>query len=357
MTEYPLLVEKLAKSTPPDHPDSACLLEALQRARTLCEQVGANGRPLVVGNLVSTSFLLFEGEWGNADEGKLGAVGVASNPCWLANGGESAPGEDHLQLSHQLGWTKEVPTLWPPEKDQVWEGAGWVPLQWLSTFDHIQQILWGKSVLFWQTPQLQPQVVQTAPLSQHHCGKNFEQLQLSYFCEYFQVGPSLRSDDDEVGFSLKLGPESALGLDALSVNDRTLWTSRLAEACSNFEETEKRFLTRQKSGKWAFCRGLIIKPYFMIVGCIRQEIFYVKSTPIFSSSVEETETKESKGRLLLIIVKGEHIKDDGGKRHVCKQNLREGFPSLVSPLRKAFSDLTLEYMYIFFCSSDYYHFF
>ena len=65
-----------------------------------------------------------------------------------------------------------------------------------------------------------------------------------------KVGSSLRSEDDEVGFSLKLGPESALGLDALSVNDRTLWTSKLTEACLNFEETEKRFLTRQKSGKY-----------------------------------------------------------------------------------------------------------
>ena len=51
----------------------------------------------------------------------------------------------------------------------------------------------------------------------------------------------MRSEDDEVGFSLKLGPDSALGLDALSVNDRTLWTSKLTEACSNFEETEKSF--------------------------------------------------------------------------------------------------------------------
>ena len=39
VTEYPLLVEKLAKSTPPEHPDYTCLMEALQRARTLCEQV------------------------------------------------------------------------------------------------------------------------------------------------------------------------------------------------------------------------------------------------------------------------------------------------------------------------------
>merc|ERR1712013_843382 len=39
VTEYPLLVEKLVKSTPPEHPDYTCLMEALQRARTLCEQV------------------------------------------------------------------------------------------------------------------------------------------------------------------------------------------------------------------------------------------------------------------------------------------------------------------------------
>ena len=44
ITEYPLLVEKLAKSTPPEHPDSSCLLEALQRARTLCEQVNEGMR-------------------------------------------------------------------------------------------------------------------------------------------------------------------------------------------------------------------------------------------------------------------------------------------------------------------------
>ena len=44
VTEYPLLVEKLAKSTPSDHPDSSCLLEALQRARTLCEQVNEGMR-------------------------------------------------------------------------------------------------------------------------------------------------------------------------------------------------------------------------------------------------------------------------------------------------------------------------
>ena len=114
------------------------------------------------------------------------------------------------------------------------------------------------------------------------------------------MGSSLRSEDDEVGFSLRLGPESVLGLDALSVNDRTLWTSKINEACSNFEETEKKFLTRQKSGKYSGCG----------VNC------YENFTSEIPPLVEETETKESKGRLLLIVVKGEHIKEDGGKQHV-----------------------------------------
>ena len=39
VTEYPLLVEKLVKNTPPEHPDYVCLQEALTRAKTLCEQV------------------------------------------------------------------------------------------------------------------------------------------------------------------------------------------------------------------------------------------------------------------------------------------------------------------------------
>ena len=66
---------------------------------------------------------------GDEDEGELREAGVAPDPPGPHLRGEGAPGEDHLQLSHQLGWTKEVPTLWPPEKDQVREGAGWVPLQ------------------------------------------------------------------------------------------------------------------------------------------------------------------------------------------------------------------------------------
>ena len=60
-----------------------------------------------------------------------------------------------------------------------------------------------------------------------------------------------------MGFSLKLG-ESAIGLDALNVNDRTLWGSKLAEAVACFEEAEKKFLTRQKSGEWQNLYSLLL---------------------------------------------------------------------------------------------------
>ena len=42
VTEYPLLVEKLLKHTPPDHPDYFYTKEALDRAKALCEQVSTS---------------------------------------------------------------------------------------------------------------------------------------------------------------------------------------------------------------------------------------------------------------------------------------------------------------------------
>ena len=65
------------------------------------------------------------------------------------------------------------------------------------------------------------------------------------------IGGSLRKEEDSVGFSLKYG-DVTLGLDCLSVNDKTLWMSKLSEALSNFATTEKKFLTKQKSGEPLF---------------------------------------------------------------------------------------------------------
>ena len=63
------------------------------------------------------------------------------------------------------------------------------------------------------------------------------------------VGGSVRKEEDNVGISLKYG-DITLGLDCLSVNDKTLWMSKLSDALSNFVTTEKKFLTKQKSGEF-----------------------------------------------------------------------------------------------------------
>jgi hypothetical protein len=118
------------------------------------------------------------------------------------------------------------------------------------------------------------------------------------------VGPSVRKEEDEVGFSLKFG-DSVIGLDALSVNDRTLWTTKLTEAITSFEETEKKFLTKQKSGELTISFLLPSKKP-NIPSNIR-----VNLDP--HCAVRESETKESQGRLLLIVLKGEHIQEQSGK--------------------------------------------
>ena len=68
------------------------------------------------------------------------------------------------------------------------------------------------------------------------------------FLNGVSIGGSVRKEEDSIGFSLKYG-DMTLGLDCLSVNDKTLWMSKLSDALSNFATTEKKFLTKQKSGK------------------------------------------------------------------------------------------------------------
>jgi len=109
----------------------------------------------------------------------------------------------------------------------------------------------------------------------HNC--NLKLYRQPMFLSLLTLGQSVRKEEDPVGFSLKLG-DNVLGLDALTVNDKTLWNSKISEAVANFAINEKKYLTKQKS-------------------------------------VHENETKESKGRLLLIIVKGEHIFDANGNIH------------------------------------------
>ena len=52
---------------------------------------------------------------------------------------------------------------------------------------------------------------------------------------------------NDIGFSVKY-EDVIIGLDTLTVNDKTLWMSKITKAMETFSVTEKHFLTRQKSG-------------------------------------------------------------------------------------------------------------
>ena len=72
------------------------------------------------------------------------------------------------------------------------------------------------------------------------------------FLAKLSVGPSIRkssttSIDNDIGFSVKY-EDVIIGLDTLTVNDKTLWMTKITKAVETFSVTEKHFLTRQKSG-------------------------------------------------------------------------------------------------------------
>ena len=80
-----------------------------------------------------------------------------------------------------------------------------------------------------------------------HHNVNLKIYRQPLFLNGVSIGGSMRREDDNIGFSLKHG-EASLGLDCLSVNDKTLWNSKISEALSNYAADEKKFLTKQKSG-------------------------------------------------------------------------------------------------------------
>ena len=63
------------------------------------------------------------------------------------------------------------------------------------------------------------------------------------FLNAVSIGPSVKKEEDNIGFSIKNG-ENTLGLDCLSINDKTLWISKLSEALNNFVAIEKQFLSK-----------------------------------------------------------------------------------------------------------------
>ena len=100
-----------------------------------------------------------------------------------------------------------------------------------------------------------------------------------------------------------------LGLDCLSVNDKTLWMSKLSDALSNFATTEKKFLTKQKSGE-SLLDCFVFKS-------VAKNLNFCPGFP-----AHDNETRESPGRLMLIIQKGEHLFDQNkGKRHAHKMHV------------------------------------
>jgi len=80
-----------------------------------------------------------------------------------------------------------------------------------------------------------------------HHNVNLKLYRQPMFLSTLTVGPSVRKEEDTVGFSLRQ-LDNILGLDTLSVNDKTLWNSKMTEAISSFVVNEKKFLTKQKSG-------------------------------------------------------------------------------------------------------------
>ena len=128
------------------------------------------------------------------------------------------------------------------------------------------------------------------------------------FLNAVSLGSSLRKEEDNIGFSLQHG-EVTVGLDALSVNDLTLWKSKITEAISTNSAIEKKFLSKQKSGNTNLPFG-------------------GSQTQFPPYSVHENETKESKGRLLLIIVKGEKIDDPNGRKQPLITSFRMLFRNL-----------------------------
>eukprot|EP00090_Calanus_glacialis_P013221 TRINITY_DN2186_c0_g1_i1.p1 TRINITY_DN2186_c0_g1~~TRINITY_DN2186_c0_g1_i1.p1 ORF type:complete len:504 (-),score=133.14 TRINITY_DN2186_c0_g1_i1:137-1591(-) len=238
VTEYPLLVERILKNTPEEHPDFVCIQEAFNRAKILCDQVNEGMR--MKENSERLEWLQIHVDLHTEEKALQEKITFNS----LTN----SVGPRRFLHCGVLKKTKS-------EKELV----GYLFNDFL--------LLTSSSTTF---------SGHQFSFDKHH-NVNLKLYRQPMFLSLLTLGPSVRKEEDTVGFSLKLG-DTVLGLDALSVNDKTLWNSKLSEAISSFAVNEKKFLTKQKS-------------------------------------VHENETKESKGRLLLIIVKGDNIFDTNGNIH------------------------------------------
>ena len=227
VTEYPLLVEKLLKNTPEDHPDFVYTQEALNRSRILCDQVNEGMR--MKENSERLEWLQIHLDLTSEEKALQEKITFNS----LTN----SVGPRKFLHSGTLKKTKS-------EKELIcFLFNDFVLLTTPNTSLNGQQFSFDKH-----------HNVNLKIYRQVLNGLNSTLIQCvlqPLFLNGVTIGGSLRKEEDSVGFSLKYG-DVTLGLDCLSVNDKTLWMSKLSEALSNFATTEKKFLTKQKSGEPLF---------------------------------------------------------------------------------------------------------
>ena len=227
VTEYPLLVEKLLKNTPEDHPDFVYTQEALNRSRILCDQVNEGMR--MKENSERLEWLQIHLDLTSEEKALQEKITFNS----LTN----SVGPRKFLHSGTLKKTKS-------EKELIcFLFNDFVLLTTPNTNLNGQQFSFDKH-----------HNVNLKIYRQVLNGLNSTSIQCvlqPLFLNGVTIGGSLRKEEDSVGFSLKYG-DVTLGLDCLSVNDKTLWMSKLSEALSNFATTEKKFLTKQKSGEPLF---------------------------------------------------------------------------------------------------------
>ena len=208
VTEYPLLVEKILKNTPDDHPDYVYTHEALNRARILCDQVNEGMR--MKENSERLEWLQIHVDLQSEEKSFQEKITFNS-------------------LTHSVGPRRflhcGVLKKTKSEKE-------------LLCFLFNDFILLTTANISFSGQQFS--------FDKHH-SVNLRIYRQPLFLNTVSLGPSVRKEEDNVGFSLKHG-DNVLGLDCLSVNDKTLWNTKISEALANFETTEKKFLSKQKSG-------------------------------------------------------------------------------------------------------------
>jgi len=242
VTEYPLLMEKLVKKTDEQHPDYLCMIEALARAKTLCDQVNEGMREKE--NTEKLEWLQTHVDLQATDTGRR-------NSRYM--------GEDITfnSLTHCLGPRRFVHCGVLKKIKSEKQLIGFL-------FNDFLLLTTGSKVL-----------ESEEQFSFHH----HSDLQLKLYREpLFLQNLQISTSEDKSGFSIKF-QDIQLDLEALNVNDRTLWLNKLREAIQSFKQTETAFNDNKQK-------------------------------------VESVSMKESMGRLMLIVMKADKLSRPASKSGV-----------------------------------------